>query len=249
MKRKIKAAGVNELKSHPDQKILSQGSVHKSRVFLNQKADRDCFKEFITQASNLKTFCEEKSKESFKTSNGVILYNILCRLASKTDVLPDCYEALLNELSKNSPVCGLLQVTNSTPLKYLRQFALKEVNLRHFDSKDKLKVIQAQLPAFWPILMAVCDYEKSVFCPSDVNQVILQLLKIRRDTFEGPDRFQEDYHKYESDKSHECEFYPMHPLLTHPAKYSIDAVRDEDFCEKQFTVGKDFTSGIFSIGK
>ena len=174
---------------------------------------------------------------------------MLCRLALKVESLPECYEALLNELSKNSPVCGLLQVTNALPLRYLRQFALKEVNLRHFDNKEQLKVIQAQLPAFWPILMAICDYEKSVFCPGDVNQVVLQLLRIRRDTFQGPDRFQDDYHKYESDKSHPCEYYPMHKLLTYPAKYSIDAVRDSDFCEKEFNVGKDFTSGIFSIGK
>ena len=94
----------------------------------------------------------------------------------------------------------------------------------------------------------MCIFEKSDFLPKDVANIILTLLKIRRNTFRnGPQRYQEDYIKYDK-KENPTQFYPNHELKTYPKLYNVSKKVDEDFCEKNFPQHHDFADGIFSIG-
>ena len=55
----------------------------------------------------------------------------------------------------------------------------------------------------------------------DVANIILTLLKIRRDTFiNGPQRYQEDYMKYDK-KENPTQFYPNQELKTYPEIYNV----------------------------
>ena len=195
LKRKLLHLGVKEQGPHPeDKQHLSQGTLHKDRVFLPDKKDRDLFSELVTDSVPLKTF---KSSKLIGT-NAKLLSNIITRLSETTDELPDCYSSLVEELAKNSAVAGLLQSTTNKALSLLRMFCLKQINLTDCKNQSEIRLVQAQFPAFWEILNQICRYEKCSFLPSDVSSVVLEILKIRRNTFKNATvRYAEDYIKFE----------------------------------------------------
>ena len=131
-------------------------------------------------------------------------------------------------------------------------FCLKELNLTDCKNQDEIRLVQSQLPAFWPILNSICKFEQnSSFSPDDVSIVVLEMLKIRRNTFQRATvRYVEDYFQFENPGSEQTQFYPVHKLLRYPKTYRVaNSVDRDNICVKNFTTGMDFCSGIFSIGK
>ena len=184
----------------------------------------------------------KKKSENFK-----LVLKILDRIKELSEV-PSCYKDLLMELSKNSPVVGILQITKRQTLKYLREFCIRQKNVRDGNHHQELMLLMSELPAFFPILVRICDLEGSDFLPPDVSGVILSLIKIRLNTFsKSEQRFAEDYIPY--DKTEDCtQFYPNHPIHTYPKLYNIGSNVDKDSCDKNFSSHSQFVDGIFSIG-
>ena len=128
LQRKLSSLDIKELSPHPsDSSPLEQGSHHKDRVFINEKHDRDILSSLLTESIPLKAFCKGKQ---FKSKNSNLLLNIVKRLSQDHDKLPKAYEKFFLELTKNSPVCGLLQTNTKEALNYLRKYCKKEINIR-----------------------------------------------------------------------------------------------------------------------
>ena len=69
--------GIRELSSLPDDKnVLSQGSKHEDRIFLDKK-ERDQFCKLLTSEISVNEFC---SKVSFLSKNANLLNKIVTRL-------------------------------------------------------------------------------------------------------------------------------------------------------------------------
>ena len=154
---------------------------------------------------------------------------------------------LLVEVSKNSPVAGILQITQKKTLKFLRDFCLKVTNVRDASHHQTLKILMSELPSFFPVLIRICDLEGSEFLPHDVSRVVLALIRIRLSTFaDSEQRFSDDYIPY--DGGEDCtQFYPNHPIHTWPKLYNVGSSTDKDSCDKNFSSHSHFVDGIFSI--
>ena len=86
---------------------------------------------------------------------------------------------------------------------------------------------------------------------SDVSGIILELVKIRKNTFENAaDRNTYDYVDLEDhEKEYEAQFYPNWPIFSQvPKKYDVRNVTDCNFCEKNINKHRDFSHGFFSVG-
>ena len=94
------------------------------------------------------------------------------------------------------------------------------------------------LPAFCPILVSICDLEKSSYLPQCVSEIVLKLIKIRRDTFKkAPQRYSEDYYPYEKTgifTEDPTQYYPLHPIMRYPKRYAVSGKVDDDHCDKNF---------------
>ena len=62
------------------------------------------------------------------------------------------------------------------------------------DNIEILQLVQKQLPVMWQILVKICELEKSRFLPDDISQIVIQLINIRKSTYDNsPQRYEEDY--------------------------------------------------------
>ena len=249
LQRKMKGLNIKEISSHPDDKSsLQQGSNHRDRVFLSDPKERSQVSSFLTNKDvEIKKFLSTST--SNKSEEFMIIFNIIKKFES-CDSLPDPYIKLLSEATKNIATAGILQVRNRGVLKILREFCLKQVNIRAVENEHLLSQIRAELPAIWPLILSILNYENSTFLPIPVNRLILSLLKKRNQTFRNATvRFSDDYFKYEQNEEPASSFYPNHPLIFHPKLYNINGHTDTDGCSKNFSTHTDFLDGIFSIGK
>ena len=247
LQRKLKANNVSELSSHPEDKnILSQGSKHTDRLFLYIKSERDILCKLLTESVTVTDFC---NSENFESENGELIHIVIRRLSvDYPSILPEPYKIFLTDVGKGSPVAGFIQVTSKKPLVQLRQFCNREIDLRNGNYQQELAELKSQLPALWQQLMDICILENSNFLPLDIANIVIRLLSIRRNTFRnGPQRYAEDYIKYDT-RENQTQFYPNHELKTYPKRYNVSKKVDEDFCEKNFPKHHDFADGIFSIG-
>ena len=191
------------------------------------------------------------SNAKLKSENGKLVMKVIERLAQQNkDKLPEPYTKFLADVSKNTPVAGFIQVTHKQSLLLLRQFCVKQLDVRSGGHTQQLNILTSELPALWPQLVDIYEHENSNFLPHDIAKIVLTLILIRKKTFRNsPQRFAEDYIKYESEfKEDPTQYYPVYELLTYPKLYNVANKNDEDFCEKKFPSHHDFADGIFSIG-
>ena len=243
--RALNRAGVNELRKHKDDNIiLSQATNHKQRVFLSFKQDRDKVSALLHNEISIAEFLLYKGK----SENFPFVHQIVEKFKDE-EKLPDCYINFLAEVSKNTPVCGFIQVTERKSLSILRKFCLREVNLRDGNHQEDLFKLRSEIPALWKNISEILKHENTSFLPKLVSNLIIKLLKIRIQTFSSAEtRYQEDYFPYEEETDDQCSFYPNFPLERHPKLYSVSSNVDRDACEKTFSSHTAFADGIFSIG-
>ena len=238
--------GVKEFSPHPNDPspVLKQATKHSDRIFLKEKSERDMI---ISLVQGKVTVSEILNCKKKKSDNFILIGNLLNRIKDCEEI-PFCYQELLIETSKNTPVAGIFQVTQRKTLKLLRQFCLKEVNFRDGMHHQELKILMSDLPAIFPIIIRICNLEDSDFLPTDINRIILSLLRIRISTFTKSEvRYQEDYIPYEGGE--DCtQFYPNFPIQTWPKLYNVGSSIDKMSCEKNFSSHSQFLDGIFSIG-
>ena len=249
LQTKLQGIGVKELSAHPEDKIpLEQGSLHKERVFIPEKKERDIFCELVTDGVTLKDFLKDRNVKQLKSENSKLLVKII-KKHSDLQSLPDCYKSLITELVKNSPVAGLIQTTSKRALVLLKQFLKRKLDLLDGSHQSELKFLRSELLGFLPLLLEICDFEKQNFLPGLISEVTLTLLNIRKKTFRGgPIRYASDYTEFSGKFESNTQFYPQHKLLRYPKHYNVGNNVDQDYCEKHFSSARKFADGIFTIG-
>ena len=170
----------------------------------------------------------------FESENGKLVHTVVTRLSEKyPETLPKQYKEFLVDVSKGSPVAGYIQFTKKSSIILLQQYCQREIDIRNGNHQQELFELNSQLPALWPQILNICIFEKNNFLPVDVANIVLTLIQIRRNTFRnGPQRYQEDYIKYDK-RENPTQFYPNHELKTYPKLYNVSKKVDEDFCEKK----------------
>ena len=202
-------------------------------MFIKEKKERDILCELLTEKLKIEEFI---STAKLKSENGKLIMEVIKRLAQQNkDKLPEPYIKFLADVCKNTPVAGL--------------GCVRQLDVRNGSHSQQLNILTNELPALWPQLVDICNLENSNFLPRDIAKIVLILLAIRNNTFKNsPQRFAEDYIRYESEFNEDpTQYYPMHKLLTFPKLYNIANKNDEDFCEKKFPSHHDFADGILSI--
>ena len=164
------------------------------------------------------------SSEDIVSENGILVTKLVKHILENSPLsIPEPYIKLLADISKAFPVAGLIQVNSSEPLSLLRQFANQKVDIRSASEYERAKCLEKAIPSFWPLLMSICELEKTTFLPIPVANIVLALLKVRKQTFsKAPQRYEEDYIRYEktgifSEDPTQC--YPVHKLLRYPKQY------------------------------
>ena len=214
-----------------DMTPLGQGSNFKDRVFLSMKQERDLVKNLLTDEISIDDFIESE----FPTENGQLVQSLARRLAGVWPLeLPAPYSKFLGSIAKYTSVAGYLQVMSDDPLVHLSFFCQERLDIRSSENRVKLQLIMHELPALWPNLLEILNLEKSKFLPHDVSEIVLILIRIRRDTFRNAaERQDEEYIPWTSiGEEHPTQFYPNWNIFRYPKKYDVSRTVDSDFCDK-----------------
>ena len=245
--RKVKH--LSELDHHEDdEQILLQGSHFKDRVFLYIKRERKLVQELLTDDLEYDAFVHS---DVLQSENSRLLIPLLQRLQeSWPDEIPPPYKRFICNLCKPTSVASYMQVTHDEPLAILQSFCNRVMNLRSTQHQHQLQLIAEELPAIWPNLMDIMEIECSEFLPPDMSNIILQMIYIRRKTFENAaQRNDDDYTSWPSpEDDHPTQCYPAWPIFRYPKKYDVNSRVDSDFCAKSFDSKKGFAFGVFSVG-
>ena len=86
---------------------------------------------------------------------------------------------------KETAVAGLLQVTCKEPLKILKRFCLRDLNITKIKNSASLQCLQEEIPPFLDMLEQIRKEEKADFLPRDVSTIVLMLLRIRSQFISG----------------------------------------------------------------
>ena len=179
LQKKLEGVNVHELSSHPDDKnILPQGSKYKERVFISDKKENDEVRKLLTGDLDMTAFLNSGQVSSL---NGQMIQKLVCHISAKWPLkIPDPYINFIADISKASSVAGLLQVLSAQPLKALKNFATEKLNIRSAAEYEQAKLLEKALPAFWPLLISICELEKTQYLPSEVSNIVLELISIRK---------------------------------------------------------------------
>jgi hypothetical protein len=242
--------GMEELNKAPnDNEILERGSRFKDRIYLKSNKERKLVLDLLTGGMNMDEFTQT---DRIKTEEGRHLQTLVGRISQQSPLkIPDQYVRFLRNVSKATPVAGLLQPTEKKSLILLMKFAKKQLPLRNAEHSEEMLIVQKDLPVFWNILLEILTYENLEYLPDDISKVVRDLLRVRNNTFaKAATRTKESYFDWEDQsREHPTSYYPAFPILTYPKQYQVANKTDENFCSKSFSTTKDFAPGIFTVGK
>jgi hypothetical protein len=160
-----------------DEEILCQGSYFRDRVFLSEIVERKLVCDLVTQGITVAEFLVSPEIQS---ENGVMLSQLVRHIDLRFNgQLPKEYARLLTNISKPTSVAGLLQCTGPEALKHLGDYSNQTLDLRHRNNRDKLDVVQKELPVFWQMLLGVLNIEKTNFMNPLLTNIVNKLLSIR----------------------------------------------------------------------
>ena len=185
------------------------------------------------------------------SENGLLVINLVGQIQEKFPLkIPESYISFLSNISKNSSVRSLMQVTNLEHLEVLAEFCKEELDLRILDNQDKMRVMIKTFPALWLILDSICTIERSKFLPRVVSRIVLKMLSIRLKNFQdATKRSNQDYILWpDPTQEHPTQCYPMLPIWRYPSRYKVSQQVDSDLCDKAFTYHSDFCAGVYTVG-
>ena len=171
----------------------------------------------LTGTISLDEFCAE----NFTSDEGKKVQELVRRLNSTAGSLSQAYKRFLANICKGTSVAGLLQVTSKEPLKTLKKFCLKELDIGNIAHSSSLILLRREIPPMLDMLEQIRKEEETNFLPADVSTIVLTLLRIRSQTFSVAERRQtSDYTEWDGVGDHPTAFYPDFPLRSYPQTYT-----------------------------
>ena len=230
-----------------DEEVLPQASHFKDRVFLSEISERKMVLELLTGDISADNFA---NSEDITSENGDLLKQLVSDINNRyPGEMPKAYARFLKNVGRATSVAGWLQCRGPEALQYLREFTNNTLDIRHRDNKDKLSCVARELPAFWPIIVRILNFENSNFLSVLIARIVQKLLDIRENTFRNAAiRVDDMYVDWPNNEEHPTQFYPGFRIFRYPKKYRVNGRTDSDFCVKAFNQKTDFSYGVFSVG-
>ena len=208
---------LKELEKPGDDEALVQGGYFKDRTFMVIYRERQLVCSLLTGTISLDEFCAE----NFTSDEGKKVQELVRRLNSTAGSLSQAYKRFLANICKGTSVAGLLQVTSKEPLKTLKKFCLKELDIGNIAHSSSLILLRREIPPMLDMLEQIRKEEETNFLPADVSTIVLTLLRIRSQTFSVAERRQtSDYTEWDGVGDHPTAFYPDFPLRSYPQTYT-----------------------------
>ena len=105
------------------------------------------------------------------------LYSVLehvCDLNEEN--VPKCYVDLIHEVTKNTPIVGLIQSQSRVFLVGLKSYLDKNVDI--FSEKDILDHVNGEVPVLMGLITSLKAYEGTVFLPDKVIDLFNAILSL-----------------------------------------------------------------------
>ena len=149
---------LSEMEQPGGEHLLKQGGFFEDRTFIPNMKDRKVITALVTSEMEMEDFVGVK----LESPGAQLVTAVVQRLRRNSiEVLPNCYTRLFANISKETPVAGLLQVTKKEPLLILMSFARKAIDLSNASNINDLKMLKKEIPPFWDMLQSILKYEKS----------------------------------------------------------------------------------------
>ena len=171
---------------------MCQGTFFQDRVFLSENRERKLVCRLLTGSLSYADFLES---EEISTQNGLLVKTLVERVSIDwPDEIPTPYKRFIGNISKYSSVAGFLQVTGPESLDILEAYCQERLDLRSATNSEKQKIISSELPALWPNMLDILNLEKKNFLHSDISNILLKMIQIRKNTFvNAAERSSDDY--------------------------------------------------------
>lgn len=239
-----------------EEKAYISGSQHAERVLIRSQKARELLLQFSGYSRDRKRL----RNPSQLTSADLQQLDRLLRaedLSSFAEVIqrlvhengrssPEPYRLFLSELSRSSPICGLLQVAgHKKVLQIITAVADGQIDLRNSVHHTELGEIQQHAPVLAQFINT-CPTEDGVL-PEDVRKLLHLLLRILTAPFQGSPPLTS---VYPTPTEHPLSFFPSLPKLHGDAAYEADRVAsrsEQDSCRKNSYGHPTLSPGIFTI--
>ena len=133
--------------------------------------------------------------------------------------VPQCYLDILYEVSKNTPIVGIIQSNSRTFLAALKSYLDNEVDI--FEDKDMLDHLNEEVPVIINMLASVKKYENECYLPKPVEALLNFMIKLYSEVHKiAHERFVKA-EKYEADEP-PTEFFPGLPLHSEQKSFKVD---------------------------
>ena len=165
----------------------------------------------------------------------------------KGDNLPPCYVDLLREVSKNTPVVGMIQSQSRIFLASIKSYLDNKVDI--FEDKDILDHVNGEVPVLVQIMSDIKEFEKTTFLPEAVIVLFNSILKLYSNVRKlAVQRYvkEEDFNGEEP----ATDVFPSLPLHSKKKFFKADRMKtmdDEEECNKEYPKAPKMTPGLAHV--
>lgn len=165
----------------------------------------------------------------------------------EVDQAPPCYINILYEVSKNTPVFGILQSNSRTFLAGLKSYLDGAVDI--FADKDMLDHLNNEIPVVMAMIESVRKYEKVTFLPESITNLLNLLLKLYSQGSKMASRRHVETDVFNHPEP-PLECFPSLPLHSELSNFEVDKYdpepEDED-CNKEYPKAPKMTPGLSHV--
>ena len=184
-----------------------------------------------------------KKIKNITTADAIATTEVLEHILElEEETVPQCYIDLLYEVSKNTPIFGLMQSSSRIFLSSIKSYLDSKFNI--FEDKEVLDHLNNEIPVVIAQLQSVRKYESTSFLPPPVvslfNHVILtyeNAMKLASQRYIKPANF--------SHTEPPLEYFPSLPLHSNQSNFDNDVGEStEEDCNKDYPKAPKMTPGI-----
>ena len=155
------------------------------------------------------------------------LINLLKRLLTNSEGLPQEYFLLFSELSKCTPISVMFPSHDDLEYKLLEMFLAQEFDM--FSEYKTTKVITNAFPVIIKIFQNILAYERSKYLPGDVTCILKCMLDLKS-SYNDLARERTVPRKKPEGKPTECQVYPYYPVHTVKNTYLAEVFENFQLC-------------------
>ena len=238
--------------------ITVQGIEAKDRTFLNTKKVRNVLANLLSNASdrNALTNATERLSDMDLDENGTSVLELLYRIASEHELVPECYLPFLNELRLETPISALMVPYSSDRKTYEKFLEYLNNKIDILSSPASIEIFINKFPVIIDCMKYILDRENSSkmknhpFLPTDVSVIIKNMIKLRFQFERLSRKFAAPRVVPKPDFSPpKADCFSSYPIHTMENLYKADKKPDEneDDCEKNFDSAASISGGIGTV--